>query len=377
MRNYDIRNKYFNNLLNNPNLKWMGQNTNHIPSHSYIIDEMVKSIKDEEFHAYAPPLGLEELRERTIEHIGLHDKTAMISDGAVSGLFNICKLLCSNGNELITTDPTWIWPVHFTNSAGSNVTQIPIYGSEYNFTLQADRLKNNLHSKTGILYLVDPNNPLGTVISEQEALKIAEICEANDIIIIHDCTYRDFADNHTLISKYYPEKTITIWSFSKWLGMAGMRVGAVVASESMMEEIAKYPPNILGSNLVSQRGAIAGLKIKNEWFPEVNRIQKNNQKMIFDKISSIEELSMPIYPSQSNFIILEVNDPMLTPESLSYVFSNKGILIRQGSYHTKTFGHKFIKVSLTVPEDWVTEFIELLPDSIIEAKKIKNVPKLF
>ena len=286
MRNYDIRNKYFNNLLNNPNLKWMGQNTNHIPSHSYIIDEMVKSIKDEEFHAYAPPLGLEELRERTIEHIGLHDKTAMISDGAVSGLFNICKLLCSNGNELITTDPTWIWPVHFTNSAGSNVTQIPIYGSEYNFTLQADRLKNNLHSKTGILYLVDPNNPLGTVISEQEALKIAEICEANDIIIIHDCTYRDFADNHTLISKYYPEKTITIWSFSKWLGMAGMRVGAVVASESMMEEIAKYPPNILGSNLVSQRGAIAGLKIKNEWFPEVNRIQKNNQKMIFDKISS-------------------------------------------------------------------------------------------
>ena len=239
------------------------------------------------------------------------------------------------------------------------------------------RLKNNLHSKTGILYLVDPNNPLGTVISEQEALKIAEICEANDIIIIHDCTYRDFADNHTLISKYYPEKTITIWSFSKWLGMAGMRVGAVVASESMMEEIAKYPPNILGSNLVSQRGAIAGLKIKNEWFPEVNRIQKNNQKMIFDKISSIEELSMPIYPSQSNFIILEVNDPNLTPESLSYVFSNKGILIRQGSYHTKTFGHKFIKVSLTVPEDWVTEFIELLPDSIIEAKKIKNVPKLF
>ena len=377
MRNYDIRNKYFNNLLNNPNLKWMGQNTNYIPSHSYIIDEMVKSIKDEEFHAYAPPLGLEELRERTIEHIGLHDKTAMISDGAVSGLFNICKLLCSNGNELITTDPTWIWPVHFTNSAGSNVTQIPIYGSEYNFTLQADRLKNNLHSKTGILYLVDPNNPLGTVISEQEALKIAEICEANDIIIIHDCTYRDFADNHTLISKYYPEKTITIWSFSKWLGMAGMRVGAVVASESMMEEIAKYPPNILGSNLVSQRGAIAGLKIKNEWFPEVNRIQKNNQKMIFDKISSIEELSMPIYPSQSNFIILEVNDPNLTPESLSYVFSNKGILIRQGSYHTKTFGHKFIKVSLTVPEDWVTEFIELLPDSIIEAKKIKNVPKLF
>ena len=377
MKNHDIRNKHFNNLLKNPNLKWMGQNTNHIPSHSYIIDEMIKSIKDEEFHAYAPPLGLEELRERTIEHIGLNDQTAMISDGAVSGLFNICKLLCSNGNELITTDPTWIWPVHFTISAGSKVTQIPIYGKEYNFTLQADRLKNNLHSKIGILYLVDPNNPLGTVISEQEAKKIAEICKANDIIIIHDCTYRDFADNHTLISKYYPEKTITIWSFSKWLGMAGMRVGAVVASESMMEEIAKYPPNILGSNLVSQRGAIAGLKIKNEWFPEVNRIQKNNQKRIFDKIYSIEELSMPIYPSQSNFIILEVNDPNLTPESLSYVFSNKGILIRQGSYHTKTFGHKFIKVSLSVPEDWVSEFIELLPDSIIEAKKIKNIPELF
>jgi hypothetical protein len=38
------------------------------------------------------------------------------------------------------------------------------------------------------------------------------------------------------------------------------------------------------------------------------------------------------------------------------------ILIRQGSYHTPTFGHRFIKVSTTVPEAWVDEFCALLPD---------------
>ena len=213
--------------------------------------------------------------------------------------------------------------------------------------------------------------------SEEEVIKIAEIGKANDIIIIHDCTYRDFADNHTLIANYYPDKTITVWSFSKWLGMAGMRVGAIVTSEIIMEQIAKYPPNLLGSNLVSQRGALAGLKVKDEWFPEVNKIQRNNQKSIFQIISSIEELSMPIYPSQSNFIIIEINDPSITPESLSYVFSNKNILIRQGSYHTKTFGHRFIKVSLSVPEEWVSEFIKLIPESINEAKEIETLPELF
>ncbi len=50
-----------------------------------------------------------------------------------------------------------------------------------------------------------------------------------------------------------------------------------------------------------------------------------------------------------------------------------GILIRQGAYHTPTFGHRFIKVSTTVPEEWAHEFCELLP-RLAEAARGRNEP---
>ena len=372
MKNYNKRNLYFDDLHNQKDLKWLGQNTNHYKSHDYVISEMIQSIQSEEFHYYAPPLGLEELRTLVLNRLGLKNLVSLITDGAVSALYHICKELCSSTEQLITTDPTWAWPIHFAQSTGAEVIQIPIFGKEYNYTLDPDRLKGYISKNTKLLYLVDPNNPLGTCFSKEQILKIVEIAEDNDITIIHDCTYRDFADDHHLIANYYPENTITIWSFSKWLGLAGMRLGTIVTSEKIMEKIGQFPPNILGSNIVAQRGAIAGLKIMDEWFPRVFKLQRENQKNVFEMINNTKGFEIPIYPSNGNFVIIEIDDEEITPEAISSCYAEHKILVRQGSYHTKEFGNKFVKVSLSVPKEWVDEFINLFP-SIISKSKNKTL----
>ena len=374
MKDYNKRNLYFDNLHNQKDLKWLGQNTNHINSHDYVISEMIQSIKSQEFHYYAPPLGLEELRTLVLNRLGLKNLVSLITDGAVSALYHICKELCSSTEQLITTDPTWAWPIHFAQSTGAEVIQIPIFGKEYNYTLDPDRLKEYISKNTKLLYLVDPNNPLGTCFSKEQILQIVEIAEDNDITIIHDCTYRDFADDHHLIANYYPENTITIWSFSKWLGLAGMRLGTIVTSEKIMEKIGQYPPNILGSNIVAQRGAIAGLKIMDEWFPKVFKLTRENQKDVFEMINNTKGFEIPIYPSNGNFVIIEIDDEEITPEAISSCYAEHKILVRQGSYHTKKFGNKFVKVSLSVPKEWVDEFINLFPSIISKSKnKTQNI----
>jgi aspartate/methionine/tyrosine aminotransferase len=374
MKDYNKRNLYFDNLHNQKDLKWLGQNTNHISSHDYVISEMIQSIKSQEFHYYAPPLGLEELRTLVLKRLGLKNLVSLITDGAVSALYHICKELCSSTEQLITTDPTWAWPIHFAQSTGAEVIQIPIFGKEYNYTLDPDRLKEYVNKNTKLLYLVDPNNPLGTCFSKEQILQIVEIAEDNNITIIHDCTYRDFADDHHLIANYYPENTITIWSFSKWLGLAGMRLGTIVTSEKIMEKIGQYPPNILGSNIVAQRGAIAGLKIMDEWFPKVFKLTRENQKNVFEMISNTKGFEIPIYPSNGNFVIIEIDDEEITPEAISSCYAEHNILVRQGSYHTKKFGNKFVKVSLSVPKEWVDEFINLFPSIISKSKnKTRNI----
>ncbi len=378
---YEVRNAHFDRLVNRPGLRWMGQNTNHLPPHPQVLEAMERCIRDREFQIYAPPAGFEQLRSGIVADLGLSDveggQAALVSDGAVASLYHVCHTLLRPGDEFLTTDPTWNWPMSFARAVGATVVQIPIYGPEYNYRLSPERLQESLTPKTRVVYVVDPNNPLGTALTATEVEKIVAILREREIYLIQDCTYRHFAYDHTLAAKLYPERTITIYSFSKWLGLAGMRIGAVVSHPDIVEKLAGAPPNNLGSNILAQRAALAGLAIKKEWFPGVLATQRANQELIKRAVDGVEGVSMPVYPSNANFIIIECNDPALRPEALCAVYQERNILIRQGSYHTKTFGDRFVKVSTTVPPEWAEEFASALPQMVERARGMNEKVELF
>ena len=362
MSNFETRNRYFDRLSNTPGLRWMGQNTNHHPLPAAVIKAMHDSIDSDEFRAYAPPLGFEALRQGVVADVGLEGAIAMITDGGVEALYHICHTFLRAGDQFVTTDPGWKWPPAFARAIGATVTEIPIYDASLGYRLSAELLEAAVTDKTRVIYLVDPNNPLGTCIQEAEMVRIAAIARARGALLIHDCTYRHFAEGHTLAARFYPEGTLTTYSFSKWLGAAGLRIGAAIGAPALIERLAAAPPNNLGSNVVSQRAALAGLQAKNEWFPEVQRTQRRNQAKIKKAAEAIPGFHLPVYPSNGNFLVVECIEAGIQPEALVAAMQEHRILIRQGSYHTPTFGHRFIKVSTTVPEAWVDEFCALLPD---------------
>lgn len=370
MRDFERRNQHFDRLVNRADLRWLGQNTNHIQTHPAVREAMIKCIQDEAFHNYAPPVGLEELREMVVADLGIDGMSSLITDGAISGLYHLCHTLCVLGDEFVTTDPTWPWPTTFARSVGVGVKQIPIYGDEYEYRLSPERLRDIVGEKTRVIYLVDPNNPLGTCCTAEEIEEIAEIARTVGAYLIHDCTYRDFAYDHHLAAAHYPERTITVWSFSKWLGFAGLRVGSLTAAPEIIERLTEAPPNNLGSNIVAQRGAIAGLKVKSEWLSTVLPTTRENQELILEVVDGIGGLRVPVSPSNGNFLIIECAKAGVTPEAVCSVLSRYNVMVRQGAYHTETFGDRFIKVSTSTPREWVEEFCALLPESIEEAREM-------
>ncbi len=376
MRRFETRNAYFDKLLNTKGLKWLGQNTNHVPAHPAVIEAMEKCAREEDFHVYAPPAGLEALRAGIIADAGLPAQAALVSDGAVASLYHVCHTLLRTGDEFITTDPTWNWPMAFARSVGAEVIQLPIYGAEYKYRLDPERLAAAITSKTRMIYIVDPNNPLGVACTRAEIEAIAAIARKAGAWLVHDCTYRHFAHDHHLAGAIYPERTLTIYSFSKWLGLAGLRVGAVIAAPDVVEQLAAAPPNNLGSSLLSQRAALAGLAIKSEWFPGVLALTRENQALIHAAVGRLPGFSMPVYPSNGNFVVLECGDGV-RPEALVAAYGERGIMIRQGSYHTPTFGDRFVKVSTSVPKAWIEEFVELLPAMVERARGINSDIPLF
>ncbi|OZI60686.1 pyridoxal phosphate-dependent aminotransferase [Bordetella genomosp. 11] len=377
MRSFELRNAYFDRLCNTPGLMWLGQNTNHFEPHPAVLRAVMDALTRGDYHAYAPPAGFETLRRLIVQDAGVPDACAFVTDGAVQALYSVCRHVCRPGKDFVTTDPSWAWPMHFARQAGARVVELPIYDASQHYKLTPAQLREAVGPDTAAIYLVDPNNPLGTCHTEDEIREIAEIARSVDAYLIHDATYFHFADAHTPAYRFYPEKTVMTYSFSKWLGLAGMRLGAVISNPDIIEQLASAPPNNLGSNVLSQRAAIAGLETKAEWFPEVQRRQRRNQAAVARAAAAIPGLHLPVYPSQANLVVMETVDAGIRPEALVAAFQTQGVMIRQGTYHTKRFGDRFVKISLTVPEAWADRFCELLPEMVEQARRQPHATDLF
>lgn len=378
MRNFESRNAYFDRLCNTPGLMWLGQNTNHFDPHPAVLCAVTDALADGSYHAYAPPCGFEELRRLIVTDLGLDDTDAcaFVTDGAVEGLYNVCRRICAPDTEFVTTDPSWAWPMQFARQAGARVVELPIFDPAQGYKLTVNQLAAAVGPQTRVIYLVDPNNPLGTCHTPEEIRAFTDIARSVGAWFIHDATYAQFADAYVPAYRFYPEKAIVTYSFSKWLGLAGMRLGAVVASPELIETIADAPPNNLGSNVLSQRAAIAGLQTKAEWFPEIKARLRRNQSAVVDAVSRVPGLTVLVHPSQANLLVIDITAADIKPEALVAAYQERGIMIRQGTYHTKRFGHRFVKVSLSVPEAWADAFCDLLPAMVERARTI-TPPALF
>ena len=377
MHEFEKKNAYFDRLSSNPNLRWLGQNTNHLPLPPQVRTAMMDAIDSDAIRAYAPPLGMEALRAGILADLGLDGVSVMVTDGAIEGLYHACRTLVGAGDEFVTTDPGWQWPIRFAQASGAQVVEIPIYEPAQGYKLTAEQLAGAISDRTRLVYLVDPNNPLGICYERDEIEAFAALCRDAAVYLIHDCTYRHFAYDHTFAAQFYPERTLTTYSFSKWLGLAGLRVGAMVAAPQVIETLASAPPNNLGSNVLSQRAALAGLGVKDQWFPEVQRIQRANQADIHAAVANIDGLTMPVYPSNGNFVVIDVSATGVAPESLVEAYQRHNIMIRQAGYHTQRYASRFVKVSTTVPIQWMEEFCELLPTVLQEARGINEVGAQF
>lgn len=379
MRKFESRNAYFDGLCSTPGLMWLGQNTNHFEPHPSVIAAVTDALADGSYHAYAPPCGFEELRRLIVADLGLADTDAcaFVTDGAVEALYNVCSRICAPDTDFVTTDPSWAWPMQFARQAGASVVELPIFNAAQGYKLTAEQLAAAVGPRTRVIYLVDPNNPLGTCHTPDEIREFTDIARSVDAWFIHDATYAQFADEFVPAYRFYPEKAIVTYSFSKWLGLAGMRLGAVVASPDFIERVADAPPNNLGSNVLSQRAAIAGLKTKPEWFPTIKARLRRNQDAVVQAVSCVPGLTVLVHPSQANLLVIDVTAADIRPEALVAAYQERGIMIRQGTYHTKRFGHRFVKVSLSVPEAWADAFCEQLPAMIERARSITQPVDLF
>jgi aspartate/methionine/tyrosine aminotransferase len=350
-------NEFFNYVYNDEEMIWMGQNTNHLHEENDIMYSMLESVKNKDYCKYPPPEGFPELKDLILQDLGLsegHD--ILITAGGTESLYLCMNDILDPTDNVITCDPGYLIIDNFASRFADHVKSIPIYNKECGYKLTPELVRENMDENTKLISLVDPLNPLGTCYTKEEIKEFADIAIDNDLYLLHDITYRDFARDHHLVAKYAPENTVTVYSFSKIYGMAGLRIGALISAPDVVDSIKTIVINDLGTNVVAQKGALAALKSKPEWLGRIRDTTRGNQKIIKEAVDNVEGAFLPVYPSDGNMFVIDLVETGVEPVDIAEYLLKKKVFAREGAYTSKLFGHRYLRVSFSIPQEQVEKF---------------------
>lgn len=367
-KGYDSANDFFEDVFMDKEVIWMGQNTNHLVG-DVIADAMAACVLEKEYCKYPPPEGFSELKELILDDLGFENSKVFLTAGATESLYLCMHALLEPDDNVITCDPGYLIIGTFAARFADEVRYIPIYSEENNYKMTPELVRENIDENTKMIILIDPLNPLGVAYTEEEIKEFAEIAIENDIYLLHDVTYKDFAREHFLAADYAPYNTLTVYSFSKIFGMAGLRIGAVISTDETIDAIKNVVVNDLGVNIIAQSGAIKGLQTKKDWINEILEITAHNQELIKKTVDNIDDIFLPVYPSDANMMAIDVSNAGINPKELAEYLLEREIFTREGEYTSRLFGDRYLRVSFSIPTEEIEVFCREFPKAIDALRK--------
>ena len=223
--------------------------------------------------SYTSNLGLEKLRVSISDYVSQcfgvdydSGSEVLVTVGVSEALDLACRALLNPGDEVLYHEPCYVsYDPSIRLAYG---VPVPVSATvEDEFSVKAEKIENLVTSNTRILILNFPTNPTGAVMEKEELQKIADICIANDLIVITDEIYSELVYEeeykHVSIASLsgMKERTILLHGFSKAFAMTGFRLGYSCAPPEITEAMMKiHQYSMLCAPITSQVAAIEALK---------------------------------------------------------------------------------------------------------------------
>ena len=209
-----------------------------------------------------------------------------------------------------------------------------------NFNLSADKLLSATNLYTKLIWLCSPNNPTGNSLNSNEIIKVLD---SFDGIVVLDEAYIDFAPQGSFSDKLaqYPNLVILQTFYKAW-GSAAIRLGMAFASTEIIAVLnkIKYPYNI---NILTQQQALKTIA-NSEQVAEWVKVLLNERTLLIEELKKLA-LVQHIYPTDSNFVLVKVNDANATYNYLV----DKGIIVRNRSSVSLCMG--CLRITVGTPEE--------------------------
>ena len=282
----------------------------------YIKDAAIDAINNN-FHKYSPVDGFVELKKaictkfKRDNNLEYEIDQIVVSTGAKQSIVNAIMSLVNPGDEVIIPPPYWVsYSAMVTLAEGVSVFVNP---KDSSHKITADQLELAITNKTKMLMLNSPNNPSGSVFTNDEYLEFSKVLEKYpDIIVISDEIYEHINyDFKTPSFASIPEmfdRTITVNGVSKAFAMTGWRIGYLAASKKIAKACNKMQGQITsGANCIAQQAAIKALMeppSKVQYMVEEFQIRRD---LIIKLLNQIEGFRIDEPPSGAFYVFPDIS----------------------------------------------------------------------
>lgn len=287
-------------------------------------------------HIYPDPES-RALRAALARYHGIPQENILAGAGADELIDLILRLVINPGDVILNCPPTFGMYTFDGDLNGARVVNVT---RRADFSLDVDGIERAVrehHPK--VLFIASPNNPDGSLTAREVILRLLNL----PVLVVVDEAYIEFAETPSLIAEV-PSRSnlIVLRTFSKWAGLAGMRVGFGVFPSALMPHLwkIKQPYNV---SVAATTAAIAALEHAEELHALVQNIIAERERL-FGLLQTIPWLKP--YPSRANFILCKVEgqDARTLKTTLAQEY---GILVR---YFDKPGLQDCIRISVGKPE---------------------------
>ncbi len=345
-------------------IDFMGWADPYFPDDSMpkVVREGILQALDGDAAHYTLPVGSLEMRKAVAERVralnGIDidpNENVVITNGSDPSYMYALRpfLVPGERTEVLVPAPTYSHAFVSTQLMGAVPIPVPTC-REKGYDLDAAEFEKRITPYTKAVILVNPNNPTTTVYSEQTLRGLSEVIIRNNLILIIDQCFEETVFDETEMFQVCTipgmfERTILMSSFSKSMGLCGLRLAYMVADKPIMEVLQACAVNYVGApNTIIQKAILAALR--HPEFIEQNRVEFQKRALAgYELLKDIPGVYCH-KPESGFYLWLEVDGLGTSAEVTGYLLEEAHVAVSDGTMFG-TLGEKGIRVIVGAKKD--------------------------
>jgi len=284
------------------------------------LRNILRQVVDETDPRLYPRDEFRELKEALSQRLNIPPEEIVIGAGSDQLIDLVSRMFLSRGDEALSINPTFVIYERCVRIQKAEYKSVPL---KDDFSLDVDALISSVNPKTKIIFLCSPNNPTGNRFSREDILRIAE--NFNGLVVV-DEAYADFASETLIDLAGELENLIVFRTFSKFFGLAGLRVGYAITNRDLAKTINERFQMPFSASIIALKMATKLLEEENFKFIEEKALElKVERSRLIKALNNIE--GVKAFPSETSFILFHIED--ISSPSVYKALLKRGVIIRE------------------------------------------------